>query len=196
MSCWEHREIVTSIAIVGPGAVGSTVAAWLLQNPDFEVTLAARSALSHLEVQAPGHTITATPRVITSVAEGQPVEWILVATKAYDCTAAAAWFGSLCNEDTRVAVLQNGVEHVDRFAPYIATDRILPVMVDIPAERSAPGRVLQRRNGRMVVPESPNGARFVQLFAHTPLRFRNLAISRARSGASCVSTPRARSRRS
>lgn len=160
---------MTSIAIVGPGAVGSTVAAWLLQNPQHDVTLAARTPLAELEVETPERTLRGTPRVITGVAQATPVEWILVATKAYDSAAAASWFGRLCDERTTIAVLQNGVEHIERFAPYIATERILPVMVDIPAERLAPGRVHQRRNGRMVVPESENGARFVHLFAHTPI---------------------------
>ncbi len=160
---------MTSIAVIGPGAVGSTIAAWLLQNSNHEVTLAARTPLVNLEVKTPECTIKGTPRVITNLAQGTSAEWILVATKAYDSAAAAAWFDTLCDERTRIAVLQNGVEHVERFAAHIAAERILPVMVDIPAERSAPGRALQRRKGRMVVPEGENGARFVQLFAHTPI---------------------------
>src|SRR5690606_33081017 len=79
------------------------------------------------------------------------------------------WFAGLCDAHTIVAVLQNGVEHVERFEPYFPRERILPVMVDLPAERSAPGRVLQRRNGRMIVPERVCSARFVELFSRTPI---------------------------
>jgi 2-dehydropantoate 2-reductase len=66
-------------------------------------------------------------------------------------------------------VLQNGVEHVERFSPYLAAERITPAVVDIPAERSAPGRVRQRRDGSILVPAGEAGNAFVALFAHTPI---------------------------
>ena len=70
---------------------------------------------------------------------------------------------------SRVAILQNGVEHAQRFASCLDATRILPVMVDCPAERPAPGRVVQRGPGRMAVPAGPAGAGFVELFAGTDL---------------------------
>jgi 2-dehydropantoate 2-reductase len=160
---------VSKIAVIGPGAIGSTVAAWLLQSPSNDVVVAARTRFADLEVKTPGCTLTAKPHVITTLGDASVVEWVLVTTKTYDARAAASWFEGFCDENTVVAVLQNGVEHVERFSPYIAPERLLPVMVDVPAERAAPGRVCQRRNGRMVVPEGMMGARFVELFAHTPI---------------------------
>ena len=95
---------------------------------------------------------------------------MLICTKTYDAAGAARWLEGLAGPATRVAVLQNGVEHVARFSPYLAPERILPAMVDIPAERSAPGRVWQRREGVIRVPEGKDGADFAALFAHTPLK--------------------------
>jgi 2-dehydropantoate 2-reductase len=69
-------------------------------------------------------------------------------------------------------VLQNGVEHVARFAPYLPAGRIVPAVVDISAERSAPGRVLQRTNGTILVPAGADGEAFAALFAHTPIAAR------------------------
>ena len=43
-----------------------------------------------------------------------------------------------------MAVLQNGVEHRERFAPYVPLESILPVIVDCPAERKSPERIVQR----------------------------------------------------
>ena len=160
---------MTKIAVIGPGAVGSTIAAWLMQDASHTVVLAARSALTSIEVQTPERFLNASPHVITNVNEAGPVDWVLVTTKAYDSKTASVWFEGLCAPDTIVAVLQNGVEHVERFESFIPRERILPVMVDVPAERTAPGRVKQRRNGRMVVPAGEIGARFVRLFSHTPI---------------------------
>jgi 2-dehydropantoate 2-reductase len=90
---------------------------------------------------------------------------VLIATKAYDSAAAALWLEYACGPRTRLAVIQNGVEHVERFAPYLARDRIVPVMIDVPADRIAPGKVIQRGPIHIVVPADANGAAFVELFA-------------------------------
>lgn len=156
-----------SIAVVGPGAIGGTVAAWLSHSPDVaSVTLCVRTPLERLVVTAPdGRLIEADPRVVTDPAQiTEPVDWVLVATKAYDVAGAAKWLSPLVGSNTRVAVLQNGVEHVERFTPYVAAERILPVIVDIPAERDAPGRIRHRRNGTITVPSGPAGGAFAALF--------------------------------
>ncbi|MDB5455175.1 MAG: 2-dehydropantoate 2-reductase [Caulobacter sp.] len=156
---------MTSIAVIGPGAVGGTVAAWLAQDPALSVTVCARTAFDALSVDTPDGPITATPRVLTDPTQASPVDWVLIATKTYDAAGAAAWLGGLVGPDTRLAVLQNGVEHVARFSPYVPAARITPAVVDIPAERQGPGRIVQRRYGTILVPDSLDGDAFAALFA-------------------------------
>jgi len=162
----------TTIALIGPGAIGATVAAWLAQSPDLALTLCARTPVDRLEIETPGGVITAEPEVLTDPAEAEPVDWVLVCTKAYDVAGAAKWLEHLVGPATRVAVLQNGVEHVARFAPFVPVERIVPAVVDISAERSAPGRVLQRMNGTILVPAGADGEAFAALFEHTPIDVR------------------------
>lgn len=157
------------IAVIGPGAVGGVIAAWLAQDPGLAVEVCARTAFDRLEVEMPGGPLTATPRVLTGPDQASPVDWAIITTKTYDAAATGAWLARLVGPDTRVAVLQNGVEHVERFTPYVPAERITPAVVDIPAERSAPGRVRQRRDGSILVPRGPDGEAFVALFAHTPI---------------------------
>ncbi len=159
-----------SVAVVGPGAIGGTVAAWLSLSPRLSaLTLCARTPLDRLIVTAPdGRVIEAEPRVLTDPRDVTTlVDWVLVATKAYDVEAASCWLSRLVGPDTHVAVLQNGVEHVERFSPFVASEKVLPVVVDIPAERSAPGRIAHRRNGTIVVPAGEAGQLFVALFAES-----------------------------
>ncbi|MDB4883440.1 MAG: 2-dehydropantoate 2-reductase [Gemmatimonadetes bacterium] len=158
---------MTSIAIIGPGAIGGILAAWLGQDPDNAVTVCARTAFDHLEVETPTGTITSSPRVVTDPSEATPMDWVLIATKAYDAAGAAGWLPSLSRADTRVVVLQNGVEHVERFSPYVAAEHLVPAVIDCPAERSAPGRMRQRGASWIIVPDSANGRAFVPLFAKT-----------------------------
>lgn len=159
----------TTIALIGPGAIGATLAAWLAQSPDLDLTLCARTPVDGLVVETPDGRIEAAPPVLADPASARPVDWVLVCTKTYDAAGAALWLDGLVGPGTRVAVLQNGIEHVARFSPFVAAARIVPAMVDIPAERSAPGRVRQRREGIIRVPEGADGADFVALFAHTRL---------------------------
>ena len=155
------------IALIGPGAVGASVAAWLAQHPGLDVTLCARTPVRRLNIETPDGVIEASPRVVTSPKDATPVDWVLIATKTYDAEATALWLPALMQEGARVAVLQNGVEHVARFAPYVDAARIVPAIVDVPAERSAPGVVRQRRFGSILVPATPGGGDFAGLFAHT-----------------------------
>ena len=160
---------MTSIAIIGAGAIGGTIAAWLAQSPGHTVTLCVRTPLTDLEIETPEGLIRASPRVICDPDAAEPVDWILAATKAYDSAAAATWFPRLARPDTRIAVLQNGVEHRERFRDFAPAGQILPAIVDIPAERSTPGRIRQRRTGAILVAEGTAGSAFAALFAGTPI---------------------------
>ena len=66
-----------------------------------------------------------------------------------------------------MAVLQNGVEHRERFAAYVRSELIVPVVVDCPVERQKDGTVLQRGAMQMKVEEDLLGKEFAQLFAGT-----------------------------
>jgi 2-dehydropantoate 2-reductase len=158
---------MASILLIGPGAIGATLAAWLYQDDRHQVAVAVRTPFESLEVQTPEGVIRATPRIYTDVTQVKPVDWVLVTTKAYDSDSAATWFTTACGPRTRVAVIQNGVEHVARFEKHFDRARILPVMIDLPAERVSPGRTVQRGAAHLVVPAGKNGEDFVQLFAHT-----------------------------
>lgn len=160
---------MTQIALVGPGAIGGTIAAWLSQDSSHTVCVAARTAFDSLEVETPQGVIHASPQVMTDPGDAQVAQWVLVATKAYDSAAAAKWLGSLSDDRTHLAILQNGVEHVERFESYFPRERILPVMIDCPAERTDPGRIRQRGAIHMIVPEGVPGAAFVDLFRNLPL---------------------------
>ena len=160
---------MATIAIIGPGAVGGVIAGWLTQRGGHDLTLCARRALGEQTVELSSGPVKLAANVLTDPKQGRPVDWVLVTTKAYDAAGAAAWFPSLVGPSTRVAILQNGVEHRERFAPYLPAAQILPVMVDCPAERPAPGRIVQRGPAKMAVPAGDDGVRFVELFAGTAL---------------------------
>lgn len=159
------------IAIVGVGAIGGVVAS-LLQTADrHELVLCVRRPLEQLVVQTPEEEIRIRATILTSPEEASAVDWVMVATKAYDVETAARWFDALSAKGAPVAVLQNGVEHRERFSPYQAKEKIVPVIVDCPAERDSAQagihRIAQRGPMSLRVPEGRLGQEFVELFAGT-----------------------------
>jgi 2-dehydropantoate 2-reductase len=156
------------IAIVGVGAIGGVVAALLQQAGGHELFLCTRRSMSELSVDTPDGLVNVAASFLTNPNETPEVDWVFVATKAYDVIGAANWLERLCAKGAPLAVLQNGVEHRERFAPYVTVEKILPVMVDCPAERQAPDRVRQRGVMHLKVPDCALGRDFVELFAGTP----------------------------
>lgn len=160
---------MTTIAVIGPGAIGGTVAAWLAQNSDYSVSVCARTPFTDLVVETPQGVITARPVVLTNAADARPVDWVLVCTKTYDADSTKVWLDRLVGPQTLVAIIQNGVEHVQLFSHLVPAERLVPVMINLPAARSAPGRITQHKHGIICVPAGPRGEAFAALFAHTEI---------------------------
>ena len=166
---------MASIAIIGVGAIGGVTAALLETTRRHELTLCTRRPLPELIVKTPEGPFaaklrniidpaSAERRNVADPAPAEPMDWLLVATKVYDATTAAAWLPRLCGPHTPVAIIQNGVEHVENFSPFLARDRILPVIIDCPAERQPDGSVVLRGPVRMQVANTALGAEFAELF--------------------------------
>lgn len=154
------------IAIIGVGAIGGVIAS-LLQQAGHELVFCVRRPLEGLTVETPDGPITVRAAIVIDPAMAPTVDWVLIATKAYDVTGAAKWLERLRAEGAPVAVLQNGVEHRERFAPYVPGDSILPVVVDCPAERQSPELVRQRGGMHLKAPMGELGEAFIKLFTGT-----------------------------
>ena len=131
------------IAIVGVGAIGGVTAALLQQAGGHELFLCTRRPLSTLSVETPDGLVYVHAVFATDPAEVPSVDWVLVATKAYDVAGAAKWLEGLCSQGAPVAVCRT-VSSTGNDCSLSADGEDLPVMVDCPAERSQPERVRQR----------------------------------------------------
>ncbi|CUM43904.1 2-dehydropantoate 2-reductase [Streptomyces venezuelae] len=91
------------------------------------------------------------------------MEWVVLATKAYQTAATGPWLSRLCGAGTRVVVLQNGVEHRERVAPLVGAARVIPAVVEISAESQRRGQIRLFDRPRLTVPECDDGADFAAL---------------------------------
>jgi len=152
------------IAVVGVGAIGGTVAGLLETTGQHEILLCTRRPLPVLTVKTPEGAVRVNASNLTDPAQAEAVDWVMIATKTYDAEGAAVWLRGLAALGTAVAIIQNGVEHRERFAPWVAQERMVPIVIDCPVERQKDEEVIQRGVARMKVDDGNLGRNFVDLF--------------------------------
>ena len=152
------------VAVVGVGAIGATVAAAVQDAGGHELVLCARRPLDGVVVERPdgGEVVLRAP-VLTDPDGLEAADWLLLAVKAHQTEGAAGWLRALARGGTTIAVLQNGIDHVERVTPLAGEASVLPTVNWCPAEPVEPGRVRQRDALCLSVPEGPAGEAFAAL---------------------------------
>jgi 2-dehydropantoate 2-reductase len=144
-----------SIAIVGPGAIGTTIAAALHQigRPHL---LCGRTPRDQLTLQDGERRVVVPGPVQTDPGQiDRKTDLVFLAVKATQTEAAAGWLAALCRPDTVVCVLQNGIEQLERVALHAPRARIVPAVVWFPAQAQADGSVRLRGDARLSLPDMP-----------------------------------------
>ncbi|WP_329059370.1 oxidoreductase [Amycolatopsis sp. NBC_01480] len=143
-----------NVAVVGPGAIGTTIAA-ALHQVGLAPRLYGRTARAQLELHADAYQIVVPGPVQVDAAEGaDPADLVFLAVKSTQVEAAAPWLAALCRPDTVVCVLQNGVEQETVVGAHIAHGRVLPSIVWFPAQTQPDGSVWLRDKARLTVPDT------------------------------------------
>jgi 2-dehydropantoate 2-reductase len=161
-----------NIAVIGLGAVGGVAAAVLQLAGRHHIIACARRLTSPLSLHHADSVHVVPLQCVTDPAEATPVDWILLCTKAQDTSASSAWLERLAAPGTRIAVLQNGLGHPERVAPFVLGLPVVPVIVYYNGERLGPDAVRLRRSSEhdIVVADDQDGRAFSALFAGSMLR--------------------------
>lgn len=156
-----------AIALIGPGAIGTTIAA-ALHEAGRTPLLCGRTAHPQLilrhddgEIVVPGPVLN-NPSAIT-----HPCELVFVAVKTTQVAESADWLAKLCDENTVVCALQNGVEQTTLLEPYVNGAKVLPSVVWFPAQREPDASVWLRAKPRLTLPDEPQAKRVVEALSAT-----------------------------
>lgn len=158
----DPRTLNSPIAVIGPGAIGSTVAA-LLHAAGRPVLLCGRTPRDGVEVRPDGHPpiyLSGPVHTDPATVDG-PLDVVLLAVKDTQNGQAAVWLDRLCDENTVVCALQNGVEQVERvsaISPRTDEAHVVPAAVWISSEMQPGGWVRLRSEARLVLPDTPAAA--------------------------------------
>ncbi|WP_331242550.1 2-dehydropantoate 2-reductase N-terminal domain-containing protein [Mycobacterium intracellulare] len=156
--------MATNIALVGPGAVGTTVAA-LLSRAGHSVVVCGRTPRERIELRPDGADPIVVPGPVhTDPGEvSGPVDVVLLAVKATQNREAAGWLARLCDVHTIVVVLQNGVEQVEQVQPHCPRSPVIPGIVWYSAETQPHGWVRLRGEAALVLPSGPSAETVAEL---------------------------------
>jgi 2-dehydropantoate 2-reductase len=161
-----------TIAVIGLGSIGGIAAGCLRDADHHDVIICARQPVAKLTLERPDKTITAALRTLTDPEQATRVDWVLLCTKTQQTASTAPWLARLCDSSTRVAVLQNGIGHVERLSPLVGNATVVPTIVYYNGERLAQDRMRIRPVGAqdLAVADDADGRDFVQLMQDTSLR--------------------------
>jgi len=161
----------STVAVIGLGGIGGVAAGALAHAGRCRVVACARRPLDRLTVELPEERAEVALTVLTDPGAASPADWVLLTTKAQDTDGAGPWLRALCGPRTKVAVMQNGVDHAERVAPYVGAAEVLPTIVYYNGERIAADHVRMRHIGDtdIFLPDTDLARAFVNLFAGTPI---------------------------
>ncbi|MBU9836728.1 oxidoreductase [Rahnella sp. L72c] len=156
-----------AIALIGPGAIGTTIAA-VLHEVNRTPLLCGRTAHPELilrhddgEIVVPGPVLN-NPSTVT-----RPFDLVFVAVKTTQVADSAGWLTTLCDENTVVCALQNGVEQKTLLEPYVNGATVLPSVVWFPAQREPDASVRLRAKPRLTLPDVPKAKRIAEALSDT-----------------------------
>lgn len=150
-----------AIALVGPGAIGTTIAA-VLHEVERTPVLCGRTAHPRLLLRHDdGEIVVPGPVLNDPSTLGEPFDLVFLAVKTTQIADSADWLAALCDENTVVCALQNGVEQQGRLEPYVNGATVLPSVVWFPAQREPDASVWLRAKPRLTLPDVPPAQRVV-----------------------------------
>ncbi len=156
-----------AIALLGPGAIGTTIAA-ALHEAGRTPLLCGRTAHPQLILRDDdGEVVVPGPVLNDPAAVSQPVDLLFVAVKTTQDADSAGWLAQLCDENTVVCALQNGVEQQSQLEPYVNGATVVPSVVWFPAQREADASVWLRAKPRLTLPDVPAARRIADALSGT-----------------------------
>lgn len=156
-----------TIALLGPGAIGTTIAAALHEVGRAPV-LCGRTAHPQLILRHDeGEIVVPGPVLSDPAALHKPFDLVFVAVKTTQVAQSTAWLATLCDENTVVCALQNGVEQKNQLAPLVNGASVLPSVVWFPAQREPDASVWLRARPRLTLPGVPQAERVVKALSDT-----------------------------
>ncbi|NDL61593.1 oxidoreductase [Acerihabitans arboris] len=156
-----------TIALIGPGAIGTTIAA-VLHEVGRTPVLCGRTAHPQLTLRHDdGEVVVPGPVLSNPATISHPFDLVFVTVKTTQVADSANWLAALCDENTVVCALQNGIEQKTQLEPYVNGAKVLPSVVWFPAQREPDASVWLRAKPRLTLPDVPQAKLIADVLSGT-----------------------------
>ncbi|MDD4939718.1 MAG: 2-dehydropantoate 2-reductase [Candidatus Omnitrophica bacterium] len=145
------------IVIVGPGAMGSLLAAFLSKSReeiwllDKNAERAARIQESGIAVEGISGSWEAKIRVTSDPAQIKQADLVIFCVKSYHTKEAVSRAKPLVAENTKVLTLQNGIGNIEIIAESLGNERVIGGVTNLGATLLGPGKVRHAGKGETVI---------------------------------------------
>ena len=151
---------MANITIIGPGAIGLCVGAALLDG-GHKVNFVGRKTIDKFTVIKNNQVFR---QYQLQDNHSTSAEWLLICVKSHQIESAKETILSRINPNTKIAIIQNGVSHIENMNAIGVFDNLLEVMIDLPATRVNPTQVIWHERAITFVQNSSLGQEFSALF--------------------------------
>lgn len=162
------------IAVVGIGSIGSLCTAWLTQRQDVDLTLVSRSSYSEISLETPSRSFHVQTYIFTpdQIQKGpqKTMDWVIISTKHHQTKNIGAILTKLCDHQTKIAILQNSVEHLKLITPLVPTKHLLPVLIRCSVIKPSPTFLIQTSSALFTTPDTVLGQEFASLLSHSDIQ--------------------------
>ena len=135
------------VAVIGAGAIGLSLASAIARTGQRVTICGGRQPVADVRITESGETASWPVQYREHPTRPTGAMTVIVAVKAHHTAAIGEWLRAFDAPTTTVVVAQNGVEQRERVAPFLREANIVPAIVYLNVERTAPGAATLRRVG-------------------------------------------------
>jgi len=165
------------IGLIGPGAVGLTLAG-ALREAGHDVLVAARTPFDQIELSTPDRRLSFPASCVSRPSDFGSLDLAILAVKAHQTESAGHWIRAAIASGAPLMIAQNGVDHVERISALFrafgaappAADRLAPAVLYLPAHRTGAGRAHLTGRAAVTAPDNAASQAFAEAFAGSFVR--------------------------
>jgi 2-dehydropantoate 2-reductase len=145
------------IVIVGAGAIGSLLAAYLLKSKE-EILILEKTKERALKINQNGINIESSsgnwktkPKATAELKDIENADLVILTVKSYDTKETISRIKSVITDKTFVLTLQNGIGNVENIAEFINPDKIIAGTTNIGATFLELGKIRHAGKGETII---------------------------------------------
>jgi len=159
-----------NVGVFGIGAIGALLTKYIIADKINKYFFFNRSQKDEINIIFNGKEDTV--KINLSPIENHNLDWLIVCLKEYHVKGALSDLAVLINENTKVAVFQNGINLSSAYRAATRVEYILESIIDCPIQRIDTNQLLQIRKPIITLPKNRIAQEFIELFESTEINFK------------------------